>query len=344
MLISVALPVYNGENFISKAINSILSQGHQDFELIVSDNCSTDQTLNIVKGFAEIDPRIKVVQTPENQTIGDNFNFAANHCAGEWIQFFCHDDIMLPDCLSGLSQMIKNLDEDSPVALISHKPAWLFQNGTVHSPSDGDAQLMTCEDFLNYRKNESILNQMRSKHITSNFFVKNLLSRSQVALPALTTAAVRKDIFEISGGFDNKYIHFDVFKWIKLLTNYDLLELDQSLTLTRIHGNQVFVDGRKSMRSLMDHQNFWKNFVAENLRSLSISQKVNLFTIPTRIATGALVCHYLGHDKMSTFNFFKHLPPRLWPVILAYFPVRFRAEKKRICILREHVPLKQIYP
>ena len=60
--VSIGLPVYNGEKTIKKSINSLLSQTFRDFELIISDNASDDETSNICKGFSLKDPRIKYIR------------------------------------------------------------------------------------------------------------------------------------------------------------------------------------------------------------------------------------------------------------------------------------------
>lgn len=73
--ISIGLPVYNGEYFLEKKLNSLLSQTFSDFELIISDNASTDLTSEICKKFAEQDCRIKYYRQEQNMGANWNFNF-----------------------------------------------------------------------------------------------------------------------------------------------------------------------------------------------------------------------------------------------------------------------------
>ena len=73
-LVSIGLPVYNGENFVAEAIQCVLSQTFSDWELIISDNASTDRTVHICREFAAKDARIRVHQNKQNMGVCPNFN------------------------------------------------------------------------------------------------------------------------------------------------------------------------------------------------------------------------------------------------------------------------------
>src|SRR4051812_14299622 len=74
--LSIGLPVYNGENFLAQAVDSILAQDFRDFELIISDNASTDRTAEISRRYAESDPRVRYVRLETNQGASRNFTNA----------------------------------------------------------------------------------------------------------------------------------------------------------------------------------------------------------------------------------------------------------------------------
>ena len=97
MKISVIVPMFNSENFISECINSILSQTFTDFELILVDDCSTDSTLDIVSRYD--DPRIKILQTLRNGKDWTARNLGLQFASGEYVYFVDHDDILLSDAL-----------------------------------------------------------------------------------------------------------------------------------------------------------------------------------------------------------------------------------------------------
>lgn len=112
--LSIGMPVYNGENYVADAIRSILDQTYTDFELIVSDNASTDATPEIVEAFAAIDPRVRFVRNARNMGASYNFNRTFELARGEYFRQAAHDDTLAPTCLE---KCIAVLDADPAVAL-----------------------------------------------------------------------------------------------------------------------------------------------------------------------------------------------------------------------------------
>jgi glycosyltransferase involved in cell wall biosynthesis len=97
MKLSICLPSYNGEKTIAKTINNILSQSYKNFEIIINDDCSTDQTEKIVKSFK--DTRIKFFKNKKNLGYGDNLNTFKPHVTGEIMVMIAQDDLLLKDAL-----------------------------------------------------------------------------------------------------------------------------------------------------------------------------------------------------------------------------------------------------
>ena len=90
--VSIGMPVYNGERFIREALDSLLSQTFTDFELIISDNASTDGTEAICREYAAKDHRIRYVRQPENKGQATNFNFLLQQARGEYFMWAASDD------------------------------------------------------------------------------------------------------------------------------------------------------------------------------------------------------------------------------------------------------------
>ena len=98
--ISIVIPTYNSESFLSKTIESALAQTFKDFELIVVDDCSKDKTPQIIRSFEQKDPRIRGLFLHENSgSPARPNNIAFRQCQGEFIAFLAHDDIWLPEKL-----------------------------------------------------------------------------------------------------------------------------------------------------------------------------------------------------------------------------------------------------
>ena len=94
--VSVGMPVYNGGKHLPEAIRSFLAQDFANFELIISDNASTDRTAEIARDFAARDDRIRYVRQPKNIGAPANFTFVLDEARGEFFQWAAHDDIWRP--------------------------------------------------------------------------------------------------------------------------------------------------------------------------------------------------------------------------------------------------------
>lgn len=96
-LVSVCIPVYNCETYIGEAIQSILSQSFQDFEIVVVDNASTDRTKEVVQSFQ--DARIRLILNETNVGPCRNWNISMEESRGKYIKMVGADDLLYPDCL-----------------------------------------------------------------------------------------------------------------------------------------------------------------------------------------------------------------------------------------------------
>jgi glycosyltransferase involved in cell wall biosynthesis len=98
--VSLALPVYNGEKFIAEALRSILVQDYADFELIITDNASTDRTETICRKFAAADGRIRYFRNERNFGAGPNYNKGFYLASGDYFKWCACDDGISPNFLS----------------------------------------------------------------------------------------------------------------------------------------------------------------------------------------------------------------------------------------------------
>lgn len=112
--VSLGLPVFNGENFIRQAIESILAQTYRDFELVISDNCSTDGTREICDKYRLADRRIRLLVNPMNMGAGWNQNRVMQLAEGEYFKLCAHDDILHPRMLE---RCVEALDRNPAASL-----------------------------------------------------------------------------------------------------------------------------------------------------------------------------------------------------------------------------------
>lgn len=113
-LVTIGLPVWNGENFIEEAVESHLRQSFDDFELIISDNHSTDRTEAICRSFEARDPRVRYVRHATNRGAAQNYDCTLHLARGRYFKWSAHDDRLLP---TFLAECVSALERDPPTVL-----------------------------------------------------------------------------------------------------------------------------------------------------------------------------------------------------------------------------------
>ncbi len=129
--ITVGLPVYNGARFLDQAIWSIRRQTFADFELIIADNASTDESLDICRRHGASDDRIRILTSTHNRGAAWNFNRIVPEAAGEFFKWAAHDDVIAPDFLE---RCVAVLDADSDVVLSYPKAVDISASGEFIRP------------------------------------------------------------------------------------------------------------------------------------------------------------------------------------------------------------------
>lgn len=172
-LLSVITPVYNGERFIAATLESVRSQYHDDIELVIIDDGSTDRTLDIIHDFAKTLP-LKLL-TPGNPGSAEvAFNTGLREAKGEWACVLYSDDIWLP----GRIERLRSEMDRAPGALVIHNAIFIGPDGRELGPS-------TCP--------------LPEGDVPSDLFIERLLVQNFIACPA---AVFRREAALESGGMD----------------------------------------------------------------------------------------------------------------------------------------------
>src|SRR3984957_15644681 len=125
--LSVGLPVYNGSAYVAESIEALLGQTFEDFELIISDNASTDDTGEICHRYERLDSRIRYFRQPRNVGLAPNHNFCVERARGSLFKWAAGDDLYARDLLE---KCIAALDEYPEIALAPSWAAMIDGNGT----------------------------------------------------------------------------------------------------------------------------------------------------------------------------------------------------------------------
>lgn len=160
--VSIGMPVYNGERFIREAIDSLLAQTFTDFELIISDNASTDQTGTICQEYAKKDSRIRYVRQANNMGASANFKFVLDEAVGEYFMWAAADDLQ------------KNTFIDSLHTTLIHDPTIILAMSDVENiQEDGTIITYSTLDDIRLKNVEKNWNSVRRRFFrnpTSNIF------------------------------------------------------------------------------------------------------------------------------------------------------------------------------
>jgi glycosyltransferase involved in cell wall biosynthesis len=124
--VSLGMPVYNGERYLERTFDSVLAQTYTDFELVISDNGSSDRTQEICERYAKMDPRVRYHRNSKNIGIAPNFNRAHEMCSGEYFKWTDYDDLLAPEFLE---KCVAVLDKHPHVACAFPKTKLIDQNG-----------------------------------------------------------------------------------------------------------------------------------------------------------------------------------------------------------------------
>jgi glycosyltransferase involved in cell wall biosynthesis len=209
--ISVCIPVYNCEKFINKSIDSILNQDFSDFELIIIDNRSTDNTVAVIKEYK--DPRIKFFQNETNIGMLANWNKVLTLATAEYIKILPADDFMYPGTLR-LQYEVFEKDKEKKISLVCGRKNIIDDNGKILF-SRGYSKTATQDNGI-----KAINKTIRSGG--------NIIGEPGVVM-------FRREILERTGAFNaDIYYVMDLDMWFKMLLFGDLYSLPNIVTAFRI--------------------------------------------------------------------------------------------------------------
>lgn len=182
--VTIGMPVYNGAKYIAEAIESILAQSFSDFELIIADNASTDETPKICRHYADQDDRIRIVRHPRNMGAAKNYNYLVNCASGQYFKWAAHDDLIEPDFLAACLQGFERCGKDIVLVYPNSRFADAdlktlnFPDAFLHCTSDSPAKRLKETDaalgrvtsvFGLFRRDTLLRTGLIGSHISSDY-------------------------------------------------------------------------------------------------------------------------------------------------------------------------------
>lgn len=240
MNVSVVIPTFNGARYIGEAIESALGQTVPVFEIIVVDDGSTDNTVDIVSTFGE---RITLVQK-KNGGAASAYNLGIKSVTGDTIAFLEHDDIWLPEKNEAQLDALNSLTD---VGLLFSTAQVL----TIENSSKSDVRnLHTGQGYYSF----------------SDFFLRNRILNC-------STVILRREVLRNTGSFnENLRLGFDHEMWLRMALNTKIFCLDLPLSVYRIHESNLSQD-RNDLQSAEATLQILRSFVDNAHARQSINRR-----------------------------------------------------------------------
>jgi glycosyltransferase involved in cell wall biosynthesis len=146
--VGIGLPVYNGADYLSAALDSILAQTFTDFEVVICDNASIDATAEIARSYAAADSRVRFEPSPSN--VGPHLNHlrAIELTSGEYFKWFAHDDLIAP---TFLERCVEALDNHPKAVLAASRIQVIDDAGTLLGETDPPPRIREPQPHLRLR-------------------------------------------------------------------------------------------------------------------------------------------------------------------------------------------------
>lgn len=236
MKISVIIASYNYAQYIEEAINSVIDQSYQDWELIIVDDGSNDNSIDIIKAYCEKDERIHFFQHSDGQNKGlkETILLGLKHATGEWIAFLESDDSFKPD---NLLKKIELIPKYPDVKLIFNKVKFISE-----------------EKRKQQKYYETTQKKLAQKRYPQNMFY-DFCTENMV----LTFSCVMVEANTLKNAdFNTPYDYsLDRWVWIHLAYKNDFYYLDEELTQWRLHFNSYTQSSKKPLIYLPQINAYW---------------------------------------------------------------------------------------
>lgn len=237
--VSIVLPVYNGERYLKQAIDSIIAQTFQAWELIIVNDCSTDTTDAIIANFTQVDERIRVHNNTENLKLPRSLNVGFELARGEYYTWTSDDNILMPNMLE---RLVTELDSDKECGLVYSNERIIDESGNI------------VEDSVYDDRN---INRSLSGYGASFLY--------------------RADVAERVGAYDpGLFLAEDYDYWLRMYVETRVKYVPEVLYLYRCHSGNLTAT-RTEQISRQTLRTLWKNFWPYIDKSESFKDRQRLF-------------------------------------------------------------------
>jgi glycosyltransferase involved in cell wall biosynthesis len=242
-MISICIPVYNGGKYLRYTIESALSQTYRDFEIVIVDDQSTDDSSAIIEEFSRRDSRIRTFRNSDRNGLVGNWNECIRKASGVWIKFLFQDDLMSEVCLERMIKFYQSFEKGHKV--IFCKRELMLENGF-----SGD------ENYRRIRDRKYIWDiYPRKPFITTTVTARLIVKYSGSNIFGEPSSfLIHRTIFDQFGLFDDSFYHIcDVEYWLRVGLNAQMLLVPEVLVFFRVHADSTTSFNLREKRMQMRH-------------------------------------------------------------------------------------------
>ena len=247
-LVTVCIPTYNGQTYLRECLDSVSAQTFPDFEIVATDDHSSDETMEILREYREKDPRLRILRNPKNLGLVGNWNRCVELAKGEWIKFVFQDDRIAPTCIE---KLVSAAGEDGSMAVCRRD---------ILFDADSEELRSVYRKYLDTYTIEKIF--PGATEISPETFRENVLdvlAWNFIGEP--NTVLLRKNVFLRYGPFHPHMIQLcDYEYWIRVAIHTGFKYVPETLATFRVHrdaSSVVHRKTRKKRKDLIDKILFW---------------------------------------------------------------------------------------
>ena len=229
-LVSICIPTFNSEKFITEACNSILEQAYPNIEIVLSDDNSTDSTVELAKSIKEKSSFNFSILEHEQYGLAENWNFCISQAKGKYIKFLFQDDLLEPNAIE---EMVDLAEQDEEIGLV-FSPRSLF---TGSGDANYDSNFLRHHEAKDVHKAWTTLQSLQSgQELLQDI---NILENPINKIGEPSTVLIRKEVFEKVGSFNPEFCQLvDLEMWLRIMSQYKIAFVDKILSHFRIHSQQ----------------------------------------------------------------------------------------------------------
>lgn len=257
-LVTICIPTFNGEEFIAEALCSALSQTYPYIQILVSDDSSTDKTLEIAKSFQKNNNSVEfLIFHHERYGLAGNWNFCISQAKGKYIKFLMQDDLLEPDCIE---EMVSLAEQDDEVGLV-FSPRDIIMSKSAESDPASQFVYEGCKDL--HKAWTKLKPIQSSQELLADPKFLDAPPLNKIGEPS--TVLIRKDVFERLSNFDPQLQQLiDLDMWFRIIGNYKIGFVNKTLSYFRIHPRQASRTNFTNGESSKDTQRFYTKMLSSS--------------------------------------------------------------------------------